>query len=332
MGSYILRRIVIAIPLLFLLSIISFMIMMLPPGSFVDTYIRNLEQQGLAADQSVIEGLKRRYGLDRPPATQYLLWMRNLVFHGEMGRSFTYNRPVTDVILERLPLTVIISLLALSVQWLVAIPIGIYSALRQHSIGDYIATFFGFIGLALPEFLFALVLSYVVFVYTGWAVTDLFSPAFREAPWSLARFVDLLKNIWLPVVVIATAGTAGLIRVLRATLLDEINKQYVTTARAKGLRERQLVTKYPVRSAINPLISTIGWSLPAIVGGEVIVSQVLGLETLGPALLSAALTEDMYLAGGILMILSSLTIIGTLLSDILLAWVDPRIRFNRAVA
>ena len=329
MKAFIFRRIGIVIPLLFLISVISFVIILLPPGSYVETYVQNLEERGFAMDDGQIEALYRQYGLDRHPVAQYLVWMKNFLLKGEMGRSFIYNRPVTDIILERLPMSITITFVSLLVTWIIAIPIGIFSALRQYSIGDYFATTLGFIGLALPNFLLALGLAYFVFVGTGHAITGLFSFEFKNAPWSLARWIDLLKNVWLPVLVIAVAGTAALIRILRATLLDEIKKQYVTTARAKGMREHQLILKYPVRMAINPLVSTIGWTLPFIVSGEIIVSQVLGLETLGPVLLAAALGEDMFLVGSIVMILSALTVIGTLLSDILLAWVDPRIRFER---
>lgn len=330
MASYILRRLVLLIPILFLISVISFTTILLPPGSYVETYVRNLENTGFRMDEGQIEALYRQYGLDRPVVVQYGLWMSNFLFKGEMGRSFIYQRPVTEVIWERLPMSMLITLISLVVTWLLAIPIGIYSALRQYSIGDYVATVIGFIGLALPNFLLALAIAYWVFAGTGRAITGLFSAEFEDAAWSTAKFLNLLSNIWLPIFVIATAGTASLIRILRATLLDEKNKQYVITARAKGLPERRLIMKYPVRVAINPLISTIGWTLPFIVSGEIIVSQTLGLETLGPVLLAAALGEDMFLVGSIVMILSTLTVIGTLLSDILLAWVDPRIRFEKA--
>jgi len=327
MREYIIRRMIILIPLLVIISILSFVIIQLPPGSYVETYVRNLREQGYVMGEYEIQRLKERYGLDRPLVIQYLMWMKNFLLHGDLGRSFNYERPVTDIILERVPMTMLISMTAMVLQWLIAVPIGIYSAVKQYSIGDYIATSFGFIGLSLPNFLFALVLAYFVYVNTGWAVTGLFSPEYTFAPWSLAKFIDLIKNIWLPLIVIATAGTAGLIRILRGTLLDELGKQYVITARAKGVNELKLIFKYPVRVAINPLISTIGWMLPSVVGGEIVVSQVLNLKTVGPVFLGAVETEDMYLAGGIVMILSSLTIIGTLISDILLAWLDPRIRF-----
>ena len=329
MTAFIFRRLLLIIPLLFLISIISFLTILLPPGSYVETYVRNLEETGFVMDEGQIEALYRQYGLDRPAVVQYGLWMRNFLLKGEMGRSFIYERPVTEVILERLPMSMTITFVSLLITWLLAIPIGIYSALRQYSLGDYVATIIGFIGLALPNFLLALAIAYWVFASTGRAITGLFSVEFKDAPWSVARFLDLLGNIWLPILVIASAGTASLIRILRATLLDEKNKQYVITARAKGLKEWTLIMKYPVRVAINPLISTIGWTLPFIVSGEIIVSQTLGLETLGPVLLAAALGEDMFLVGSIVMILSSLTVVGTLLSDILLAWVDPRIRFER---
>ncbi len=329
MTAYVLRRLILLIPILFLISVISFAVIELPPGSYVETYVQNLENSGFVVDQGQIEALYRQYGLNRPVVVQYGLWMSNFLFKGEMGRSFIYQRPVKEVIWERLPMSMLITLISLTITWVLAIPIGIFSALRQYSLGDYVATIIGFIGLALPNFLLALAVAYWVFAYTGRAITGLFSADFENAAWSMAKFFDLLSNIWLPIVVIAAAGTAELIRILRATLLDEKNKQYVITARAKGLNEWRLIMKYPVRVAINPLISTIGWTLPFIVSGEIVVSQTLGLETLGPVLLGAALGEDMFLVGSIVMILSTLTVIGTLLSDILLAWVDPRIRFEK---
>jgi peptide/nickel transport system permease protein len=330
MTAYIVRRLVLMIPLLFLISVISFTVILLPPGSYVETYVRNLEATGFIMDQGQIDALYRQYGLDRHPVVQYGLWMKNFLLEGEMGRSFIFQRPVKDVIWERLPMSMAITFVSLILTWTLAIPIGVYSALRQYSLGDYAATVLGFIGLALPNFLLALALAYWVFATTGRAITGLNSVEFRDAPWSIEKFVDLLGNVWLPILVVAISGMASLIRILRATLLDEKNKQYVTTARAKGLKERTLIMKYPVRVAINPLISTIGWTLPFLVSGEIIVSQTLGLETLGPVLLAAALGQDMFLVGSIVMILSTLTVTGTLISDILLAWVDPRIRFERA--
>jgi len=328
LGNYILRRFLVIIPLLVVISVISFIVVQLPPGSYVETYIQNLKNQGYQPDENEIERLQSRYGLNQPAHIQYFTWMKNMIFEGDMGRSFVYKQPVSEIIAERAPMTIMISMMAMLLQWIIAVPIGIFSARYQYSIFDYIVTFFGFIGLALPNFLFALVLMYFVYVHTGWAVVGIFSPEFVDASWSFAKIIDMMKNLWIPLVVIATAGTAGLIRTLRGTLLDELKKQYVTTARAKGMKERKLILKYPVRVAVNPLISTIGWMLPAIVGGEVVVSQVLNLKTLGPVLLGSVKSEDMYLAGGIIMILSSLTVIGTLLSDILLAWVDPQVRYK----
>jgi len=328
LANYILRRFLVIVPLLIVISVISFIVVQLPPGSYVETYIQNLKNQGYQPDENEIERLESRYGLNQPAYIQYFTWMKNMIFEGDMGRSFVYKQPVSEIIAERAPMTIMISMMAMLLQWIVAVPIGIFSARYQYSIFDYIVTFFGFIGLALPNFLFALVLMYFVYIHTGWAVVGIFSPEFVDASWSFAKLLDMLKNLWIPLVVIATAGTAGLIRTLRGTLLDELKKQYVTTARAKGMKERKLILKYPVRVAVNPLISTIGWMLPAIVGGEVVVSQVLNLKTLGPVLLGSVQSEDMYLAGGIIMILSSLTVIGTLLSDILLAWVDPKVRYK----
>lgn len=330
MLAYIRQRFFIAIPLLAAISIVSFGIILLPPGSYVETYIQRLEQQGFLANESVVEQLYRQYGLDRGPVEQYFLWMTNFLLRGEMGRSFIYEMPVTEIIMERLPLSVAFTLVAFALTWIIAIPIGIYSAVRQYSLTDYLATTVSFIGLAIPSFLLALAGAYVVFVYTGHAITSLYSLEFRNAPWSWAKLVDLAKNAWLAVLVIAVAGTGQMVRILRSTLLDELKKLYVTTARAKGLRESRVIFKYPVRIAFNPLISTIGWMLPTLVSGEVIVARVLGLETLGPVLLEAALSEDMYLVGSIVMILSALVIIGTLISDILLAAIDPRIRLGRS--
>lgn len=332
MLDFIRQRFFIAIPLLVMISIASFVIILLPPGSYVETYIQRLEEQGFLANESVIEQLYRQYGLDRSPVTQYWLWMRNFLTKGEMGRSFIYSMPVTDIILERLPLSLAFTFAAFALTWIIAVPLGIYSAVRQYSLTDYVATTMSFIGLAVPNFLLALGLAYLVFVNTGHAITSLYSLEFRNAPWSWAKLVDVAKNAWLAVFVIAVGGTAPLVRILRGTLLDELKKLYVTTARAKGLHETRVIFKYPVRIAFNPLISTIGWTLPALVSGEVIVSRVLGLETLGPVLLEAALSEDMYLVGSIVMILSGLIVIGTLISDVLLAMIDPRIRFGRSAS
>jgi len=328
MLTFIGHRLIQLIPLLIAISIISFVLIQLPPGDYLTTYIQQLKLSGTDVSEGTILSLKAQYGLDQPMYVQYLIWIKNIVLHGDFGRSFTWNEPVSDVIGERLGLTVIISICTLIFTWIIAIPIGIYSAVRQYSFMDYVVTFIGFIGLALPNFLIALVAIYAVFVNTGVALTGLFSADYAAAPWSFAKIIDLLKHIWIPTLIIGTSGTAGLIRVMRGMLLDELQKQYVITARAKGVREQTLLFKYPVRMAINPLISTIGWTLPAIISGEAVVSIVLNLPTTGPMLLKALMTQDMYLAGSFILILSVLTVIGTLISDILLAWVDPRIRFG----
>lgn len=328
MRQFILGRLLILIPFLFAVSVVSFVVIQLPPGDFVDSYVRNLELQGGSVNAAERAALQARYGLDKPVLVQYGLWISKIVLHGDFGTSFRYQRPVADILAERVPRTIIISVASILLTWAIAVPLGILSALKQYSFWDYLLTFLSFIGLSIPAFLLALVLMYAVFARTGWLVTGLFSPPFRDAPWSLARITDLLKNIWLPLVVLAVTGAAGLIRILRASLLDELKKQYVITARSKGLPEWRVTLQYPIRIAINPIISTIGWMLPAVVGGELVVSKVLNLPTVGPILLEATMAQDMYLAGAFVLILSALTIIGTLISDILLAWVDPRIRFE----
>ena len=327
MGAFIVRRLLMLIPFLFLISALAFVVIQLPPGSFVDTYKRNLEAQGGTVNEGQLKALEARYGLDKPLVVQYGIWISNILFRGDFGNSFRYQRPVVDILQERLPRTIIISLVSIVFTWIIAIPLGIIAALKKNSVWDYVLTFLSFIGLSLPAFLLAILLMYVVFANTGWLVTGLYSPEFQDAPWSLAKFVDLLKNVWLPLLVLAVTGAAGTIRVLRATLLDELQKPYVITARAKGLPEWRVILKYPVRLAINPMISTIGWLLPAVVGGELVVSKVLNLPTVGPIILEATLAQDMFLAGAFVLLLSMLTLIGTLISDILLAWLDPRIRY-----
>lgn len=327
MARFVLRRLLILIPFLFLISVVSFTVIQLPPGDFVDTYVRNLEVQGGSVNQGQRAAIEAQYGLDKPMYVQYGIWVKHIA-QGDFGNSFLYDRPVGDILKERVPRTVGIALAAMLLTWLIAVPIGIYSALRQYSVWDHLFTFISFVGLAVPGFLLALVLMYVVYEKTGWLVTGMFSPEYRAAPWSIAKFVDMLKNLWLPLLVLAMTSAAGVIRVLRASLLDEVKKQYVTTARSKGMPEWKLVMRYPVRIAINPLISTIGWMLPALVGGEVVVSKVLNIPTTGPVLLEAILAQDMYLTGALVMILSALTVIGTLASDVLLAVVDPRIRYE----
>jgi peptide/nickel transport system permease protein len=332
---YMIRRVLLLIPMFFFLSLISFAVIQLPPGSYLETYINNMERRGQVVDQSEIARLRNRWGLDRPWYVQYARWMEDLVIRGNWGRSMASSsgeeiggRLVNDIIKERLPPTLITSFLSISVIWALAIPFGVYSATHQYSAVDYIGTVFSFIGLATPSFLLAVILMWFTFAYTGHAVVGLFSVEYREAPWSLAKVWDLMKNLWLPVAVLSITGTAGIVRVVRANLLDELQKQYVVMARSKGLSEGRLLWKYPIRIAFNPIFSTIGWLLPAIIGGEVLVSTVLNLPTIGPLLLRATLNQDMYLAGSILLILSTLTLLGTFLSDILLAIIDPRVRYE----
>ncbi len=316
------------IPTLILISIISFTIIQLPPGDYLTTYIANLAQTGEDADEALVASLRARYGLDQPLPMQYLKWMSG-VLRGDFGQSFSMNKPVRELIWERLGLTFIIALLSILLTYMIAIPIGIYSATHQYTFGDYLFTLLGFIGLATPPFLLALVLQYASYSWFGTSVGGLFSDDMLDAPWSLAKWFDLLKHVWVPVVILSLAGTAGTIRTIRANLLDQLQMAYVETARAKGLPEWKLLLKYPVRLAINPMVSTIGWMLPYLVSGSVIVSMVLSLPTTGPLMLSALLEQDMYLAGTFVMMLSALTVIGTLISDILLVLVDPRIRFER---
>jgi len=327
MLSYIIRRLLIMIPTLVAISIISFTIIQLPPGDFLTTYVAVRNAQGETVDPTEVESLRQRFGLDQPMYIQYLRWAWNFL-HGDFGHSFEWNRPVSSLIAERIPLTIVISFTTLLFTWLVSVPIGIYSAVRQYSWVDYLLTFIGFIGLATPSFLFALVLLWFSYAYLGMSIGGLFSPEYLEAPWSWAKILDLLSHLWIPVIIVGTAHTAKFIRIIRGNLLDELKKPYVTAARAKGLSEARLILKYPVRVAINPLISTIGWTLPELISGIAITAVVLNLPTSGPLLLSALRSQDMQLAGGFIMLLSFLTVIGTLISDILLAWVDPRIRFG----
>lgn len=328
MWRYMIRRVALLIPLLILISILSFVIIQLPPGDFLSVHVMNLKSAGYDIQEAEIQKLKVMYGLDKPVYIQYFIWIGNIVLKGDFGRSFQYDKPVSGLIAERLPLTVAISLATIIFIWSVSIPIGIYSATHQYTVFDYFWTFVGFIGIAIPNFLLALILMWIAFSKFGISAIGIFSPEYQNSPWTIAKIFDLLKHIWVPVALIGASGTAGLIRIMRGTLLDELKKQYVVTARSKGLSERRLLLKYPVRVSINPIISTIGWMLPGIVSGETLVSTVLNIPTMGPLMLTALLNQDMYLAGSILMILSVLTVIGTLLSDILLVCVDPRIRYE----
>ena len=310
-------------------SVLVFAIIQLPPGDFLTTYIAQLEAMDQEVTDAEVAALKVRYGLEKPIYQQYLKWITGILLRGDFGYSFQWNKPVHELIGERLLLTMVISLTTLVFTYVVAIAIGIYSAIRQYSFGDYLATFVGFIGLATPNFLLALVLMFLALRYFGISAGGLFSPEFVRAPWSGAKVLDLLQHLWVPVIVVGTAGTAGLIRIMRGVLLDELHKQYVVTARAKGNRERRLVFKYPVRVAINPVVSTVGWVLPEIISGATITAVVLSLPTTGPLLLKALLSQDMFLAGSFLLVLAALTVVGTLISDLMLAAIDPRIRLER---
>lgn len=328
MLTYILRRLLYMIPTLLAISVVAFAVVTLPPGDFVDRLVIEARTDGEVITAPQAQALRERYGLDRPWVVQYLSWLGDIILRGDFGTSFRWNLPVSDLIWERLTLTFVLSFSSLLFIWLVAIPIGIYSAVRKYSLGDYIFTLLGFIGLALPNFLIALVFLYVSFKYFGQSVGGLFSPAYVEAPWSLAKVLDMLGHLWIPVIVLGTAGTAALIRTVRANLLDELGRPYVTTARAKGLPETRLLVKYPLRLALNPFVSSLNGIFVDLVSGATIVSVVLSLQTTGPLLLGALRSEDMYLAGSFILLLSVLTVFGTLLSDILLAWLDPRIRYR----
>lgn len=325
MRDYVLKRIFYMIIVVIAVSIMAFVIINLPPGDFLTSQMLELAAEGHEVSEARMERLRARYGLDLPIYQQYFRWVRNM-FQGDFGRSFYYNRPVLGLILERLPWTIAISLATIVFEFVVAVPIGIYSAVKQYSIGDYVFTVIGFIGLAVPNFLLAIVLMYLFYNWFGISMGGLFSPEFIREPWSIAKFLNMLQHIWTPIIVIGTAGTASLIRVLRGVLLDELQKKYVLSARARGLSERKLLFRYPVRVAINPVLSTIGWMLPAIVSGEVLTAIVLNLPTTGPVLFQALRSQDMHLAGAMVLFLTILTVIGTAISDVLLAWADPRIR------
>lgn len=327
MLTYLARRLVIACMTCLVISLVTFLIIRLPPGDYVDSLIANLAGNGSAISLEQAQSMRHDLGLDRPLIVQYALWMLHMA-QGDLGVSMLFRRPVAEVIGDRLWLTMAVSVSALFLTWVLALPIGIYSAVRQYSWGDYAATTLGFIGLAVPNFLLALILMYVGFRYFGLSVGGLFSPDYVQAPWSLARAWDLAKHLPLPACVLALAGTAQLIRIMRANLLDELRRPYVVTARAKGLGEARLTLKYPVRAAMNPFASSMAYIFPSLVSGSIIVSLVLGLPTVGPLLLQALLAQDMYLAGAIVLLLGVLTVAGTLVSDLVLMWVEPRLRLG----
>jgi len=319
------------IPTLIIISIISFIIIQLPPGDYLTSYLAQLTQTGESVDQAQIDALKRRYGLDRPMYEQYFIWISSIVLEGDFGQSFEWNQPVSELIWGRIGLTLAVALSSLIFTYALSIPIGIYSATHQYTAGDYAVTLFGFLGLATPNFLLALVLMFLFYKYFGVSVGGLFSAGFEQAPWSLAKVLDLISHLWVPMIVVGTANTCGLIRVMRGSLLDELRKQYVVTARSKGISRARALFKYPVRIALNPLVSTAGYILPRLISGSAITAVVLSLPTTGPLLLRALTSQDMYLAGSFILIVAMLTVVGTLVSDILLAAIDPRIRFERRV-
>jgi peptide/nickel transport system permease protein len=327
MLQYIIKRLLLLPLLLFIFSVFAFFIIQAPPGDFVDAYIAELSASGSSMDRVQIEALRERYGLDQPLYVQYFKWMGRILT-GDLGVSLDWQRPNRELIGERFLLTVLLGAFTFAFTWAVAIPIGIYSATHQYSFFDYFFTVFNYLGVATPTFMTALVLMWLAFAHFGVSVTGLFSAEYVDAPWSLGRVVDLLKHLWLPMVILGLDGTARLARVMRANLLDELKKPYMEMARAKGLSEWKLVMKYPVRLALNPLVSTIGWYLPLLFSGSVIVATVMNLPTIGPMLLRALIVQDMFLAGAIILIYCFLAIIGTLMSDILLAWLDPRIRME----
>ncbi|MGC9522722.1 MAG: ABC transporter permease [Anaerolineae bacterium] len=325
---YMLKRVGMMIPTLMVISMISFAVIQLPPGDYLTSYVANLRQEGDSIDEAELEMLRRRYGLGQPIYVQYGKWISGILLRGDWGQSMEWRKPVKDLIWERMALTVALSSVSILVSWFVAIPVGVFSATHQYSIPDYLFSALSFIGAGTPGFMIALVVMWVAMRQFGMNVGGLFSQEYMVAPWNWAKVVDLLKHLWIPVIVIAVGSTAGSIRTTRANVLDELNKPYVETARAKGLKERKLVWKYPVRLAMNPFFSTVGWTLASLISGQTLVSVVLSLQTTGPMMLRALTSQDMYLAGSFLLLLSTLTVIGTLISDVLLAWVDPRIRLG----
>jgi peptide/nickel transport system permease protein len=326
---YLIRRVIMLVPILIVMSMVAFFLIQLPPGDYVSVRINQMRMSGVTVTDDMAEQLKIEFGLDKSPIERYFRWVSGIVTKGYWGRSLQWNKPVHEILGERLPMTLVISISALIFSWGIAVPIGIYSATHQYSWLDYVFTFFGFIGVATPGFLLALIVAWVVFSRFGFSVLGLFSPEYLDAPWSWDRFVDLLKHLWVPMILVGLGNTGATIRTVRNNLLDEINKQYVITARAKGLDEWKLLIKYPVRMAINPLLSSLSWVLPGLFSGAVLIDIVLSLQTIGPILLRATLAQDMYLAGSIVLVLSGLTVIGALVGDIALVLVDPRIRFGK---
>ena len=327
MGRYLIKRFLYVIPSLLIISLISFLLIELPPGTFADTVAAEMMESG-SVNEGAIKAIEERYGLNKPILEQYWKWITGILLRGDFGESFIWSRSVSSVLWERLGYTLILTGSAFLFVCLVSIPIGIFSAVRQYSFGDYIFTTLGFLGLAIPSFLLSLIMMYIGFKYFDQTIGGFFSPEIKNAPWNFAKFMDLLSHLWIPAIIVGLEGTTSLIRIVRANLLDELLKPYVITARAKGLSEVKLILKYPVRIALIPFIATLGWMLPGLISGATIVSVVMRLPTTGPILLRSLMGQDMYLAASFIFMLSVLTVIGTLISDILLAVVDPRIRYH----
>jgi len=329
MLMYILKRVLFMIPTLAVISVISFVIIQLPPGDFLTSYVAQLRMEGEDIDAEEIAALEQRYGLGQPIYVQYYKWITGILFRGDWGQSMEWQKPVRELIWERMALTVVLSASTMLFSWMVSIPLGVFSATHQYTLADYFLTMLSFLGVGTPGFLIALLVMWFAMSQLNMNVGGLFSEQYILAPWSWEKIVDMMKHIWIPIVVLALGSTAGLMRTTRANLLDELNKPYVETARAKGVAERKVIWKYPVRVAMNPFFSTVGWSLANLISGSTLVSVVLSLQTTGPMMLRALTSQDMYLAGSFILLLSALTVLGTLLSDVLLAWVDPRIRLTR---
>lgn len=330
MIAFIIRRFLLGLLTLWVISIIAFLAVQLPPGDFVDDYVANLvgdAGQGTPAAAALEEQLRAEYGLDEPVIFQYYRWMSKVV-RGDLSFSVEFNRPVREIIWDKLPMTLVVTGSALVFTWTLAIPLGIYAAVRHRTIEDYSLTFVGFLGLAIPDFLLALILLWIGYFYFGASIGGLFTSEYITAPWSIGKVVDMLAHLWIPAIVLGTAGTAAILRIMRANLLDELRKPYVVTARAKGMKEWKVILKYPVRMALNPIVSLVGYLLPALISSSIIVSVILSLPIIGPLLLRALLAEDLFMASSILLVLGALTVIGTFLSDLLLVIIDPRIRME----
>ncbi len=330
MANYFIKRILTMIPTLIIISMLVFIIIQLPPGDYLESMIAELESQGESVDPQQIQFLRQEYGLDKPIWEQYFVWITGFV-QGDLGYSFEYNLPVAEVVGDKMWLTILVSFFTIIITWLIAFPIGMYSATHPYSWSDYSLTFLGFLGLATPNFLLALVMLYLANQYFGTSIGGLMDSEYIDQPWSWGKFKSVLEHLWIPVIVIGTSGTAGMIRRLRANLLDELRKPYVVTARAKGMGEFKLLTKYPLRLSLNFFIADIGSLLPSVISGAEVVAVVLSLPTTGPILLAALQSQDMYLAGSFLMFLAILTVVGVLVSDIALAMLDPRIRLQGGI-